>query len=178
LSSPSPARRESAPEAPARPEPLAAGEPPRRDPPPRPSPWTLLDFYPPEDPRQTRIAPFFDALKEGRFVTTECPLDGRVHWPPAVACPVCHQEGLRWHELPRRGTLYAFSEVRGGAPLGMEEGVPFVVGMVDLPGEDFRLFSRIVGAPFAALHIGDEVQWETYPVGDGRTFYRYRRATP
>lgn len=153
---------------------LASDRPPRREEPPDPSPLTLLDFYPPQDPRWTRIAPFFLALKDGRFTTTRCTRDGTFHWPPAVACPKCHREELQWVDLPTHGRLYAFSEVRGGAPLGMEGGVPFVVGLVDLPGAPLRLFSRIVGRPYAELALGEPVRFETFPIRDGRLFYRFR----
>ena len=155
-------------------EALSSDRPPRREDPPDPSPLTLLDFYPPQDPRWTRIAPFFQALKDGRLTTTRCSRDGSLHWPPAVACPKCHREELVWVDLPREGSLYAFSEVRGGAPLGMEGGVPFVVGLVELTGAPFRLFSRIVGRAYAGLALGEPVRFETFPVRDGRVFYRFR----
>jgi uncharacterized OB-fold protein len=168
----------SAPAPTSRSEALSSDRPPRREEPPDPSLLTLLDFYPPQDPRWTRIAPFFAALREGRLTTTRCPRDGSVQWPPAVACPRCHGEELQWTDLPREGRLYAFSEVRGGAPLGMEGGVPFVVGLVELSGASLRLFSRIVGKPYAALSLGEEVRFETFPVRDGRVFYRFRAGRP
>ncbi|HEY6238904.1 MAG TPA: zinc ribbon domain-containing protein, partial [Thermoplasmata archaeon] len=48
----------------------------------------LLDFYPLEDAKFTRLSPFFDALHAGRFTTTRCAKDG-LHWPPRVVCPTC-----------------------------------------------------------------------------------------
>ncbi len=155
-------------------EALSSDRPPRREEPPDPSPLTLLDFYPPQDPRWTRIAPFFQALKEGRLTSTRCSRDDSLHWPPAVACPQCHREELVWVDLPTEGRLYAFSEVRLGAPLGMEGGLPFVVGLVELTGAPLRLFSRIVGRPYAGLALAEPVRFETFPIRDGRFFYRFR----
>lgn len=77
-------------------------------------------------------------------------------------------------DLPERGTVYAFSAVLGGAPLGMEADVPFAVGLVDLDGVPLRLFGRIEGRPWQELHVGDPVRTESYDVGDGRVFYRFR----
>lgn len=160
----------------ARPQAQSSDRPPRRtDPVPNPLPF-LLDFYPQEDPKFTRIAPFFDALRKGVLTTTRCDADGNLAWPPRVACPKCRGEKLSWVELPRAGSLYAFSAVLGGAPLGMEQDVPFVVGLIDLDGVPLRLFSRIAGTTYDDCRIGTRVELETYPLADGRVFFRFRPA--
>jgi uncharacterized protein len=137
----------------------------------------LLDFFPLEGAGETRLARFFDRLREGRLSTTRCPADGELHWPPRVACPRCHREDLEWVDLPEGGAVYAFSAVLGGAPLGMEADVPYAVGLVDLDGVPLRLFGRIEGKGWNDLRIGDRVLVEGYEVGDGRIFYRFRATT-
>jgi len=134
----------------------------------------LLDFFPLEGESDTRLARFYDRLRAGRLSTTRCPNDGEVHWPPRVACPRCHGEALEWIDLPEQGTVYAFSAVLGGAPLGMESDVPYVVGLVDLDGIALRLFGRIEGTTWDRLTIGHRVRVEAYDIGDGRKFYRFR----
>ncbi|MGP8071804.1 MAG: Zn-ribbon domain-containing OB-fold protein [Thermoplasmata archaeon] len=134
----------------------------------------LLDFFPLETADQTRLSAFFDHLRAGRLSTTRCRKDGELHWPPRTACPKCHAEELDWVDLPEQGTVYAFSAVLGGAPLGMEDEVPFAVGLVDLDGSPLRLFGRIEGRPWTDLRIGQRVRVEPYDVGDGRYFYRFR----
>ncbi len=162
---------------PPRPAAEAAPDPPeRRRPPTDPDrrPF-LLDFVPLESPDQTRLSAFFDRLRAGRLSTTRCPRDGLL-WPPRTACPECHEGDLEWVDLPTRGTIYAFSAVLGGAPLGMEAEVPFAVGLVDLEGVPLRLFGRIAGRPWTELAIGGPVEVEPYDIGDGRFFYRFRVA--
>ena len=134
----------------------------------------LLDFFPLEGPEQTRLSRFFDRLREGRLSTTRCPKDGELHWPPRTACPRCHSEELDWVDLPETGTIYAFSAVLGGAPLGLEGDVPFSVGLVDLDGASLRLFGRIDGRPWTDLKVGGRVGVEPYALEDGRVFYRFR----
>ena len=134
----------------------------------------LLDFFPLESERETRLYRFYERLAEGRLSTTRCPKEGTLHWPPRTACPSCHTEELEWVDLPERGTIYAFSAVLAGAPLGMEADLPFAVGLVDLDGAPLRLFGRIEGASYSALRIGETVRVESYEVGDGRVFYRFR----
>jgi uncharacterized OB-fold protein len=138
---------------------------------------TLLDFYPLEEARFTELHAFFDHLREGRFTTTRCPRDDRLLWPPRLVCPRCHSAELEWVDLPTRGTLYAFSAVLVGAPLGMEADVPFAVGLADLDGAPLRLFGRIEGAPWEALRIGTPVRVVPVPVPGGRVFYRFRVGT-
>lgn len=148
-----------------------AGGPPE---PPFERPPVLLDFYPMEEPQQTRLSRFFEELRLGRLMTTRCPRDGSLSWPPRVVCPKCHSEDLEWVELPKQGSVYAFSAVLAGAPLGMESDVPFVVGLVDLPGVGLRLFGRIVGRTWDRCSIGMPVTAETFDLPDGRVFYRFR----
>ncbi len=150
-------------------------------PPPPPkaesAPAYLLDFYPLEEPRFTRVAPFFERLRRGHLSTTRCPKEGTLLWPPRVACPGCHTTELEWVDLPMRGRVYAFSAVLAGAPLGMEADVPFVVGLIDLDGAPLRLFGRIVGRGWADCRIGMPVDVEPFDAPGGRVFYRFRAAT-
>jgi len=135
----------------------------------------LLDFFPLEGPEQTRLSAFYAALAEGRLITTRCPADRSVHWPPRVACPTCHREALEWFDLPTEGTIYAFSTVLVGAPLGMEADLPFGVGLVDLDGAPLRLFTRLAGPAVPGPTIGERVRFEPFRLPDGRWFYRFRR---
>jgi uncharacterized OB-fold protein len=134
----------------------------------------LLDFFPLEGPEHTKLYRFYDRLREGQLSTTRCRRDGELHWPPRTACPTCRSEDLEWVDLPERGHVYAFSAVLVGAPLGMENEVPFAVGLVDLDGVPLRVFGRIEGRPWSELRIGQTVRPEAYDIGDGRMFYRFR----
>jgi len=161
--------------------PVESPSPPAAAPPaPPPKPKTnekrpfLLDFFPLETPDQTRLHRFYERLREGRLSTTRCSRDGSLHWPPRTACPRCHTEAVEWVDLPERGHVYAFSAVLAGAPYGMEDEVPFAVGLVDLDGVPLRLFGRIEGRPWTELRIGQPVKVEAYDIGDGRVFYRFR----
>ncbi|MGD0250188.1 MAG: OB-fold domain-containing protein [Thermoplasmata archaeon] len=136
----------------------------------------LLDFFPLETARDTRLSRFYDRLREGRLSTTRCPKEGTLLWPPRTACPGCHTEELEWVDLPEQGRIYAFSAVLAGAPVGMESDVPFAVGLVDLDGVPLRLFGRIEGAAWTALRVGQPVRVEAFDVDEDRVFYRFRVA--
>lgn len=135
----------------------------------------LLDFYELQTAEHTRIHEFYDNLREGVLSTTRCPECGERHYPPRVVCPECLNDELEYVTLPDEGELYAFTAVRGGAPLGMADDVPFTVGVVDLDG--VRLSARIDGADVDDLEIGDEVALKVVeidgPADHERVFYRF-----
>ena len=154
----------------------SAAVPPTSAPPPS-SPGQLpylLDLYPMESPAQTRLAPFFEALRQGRFTTTRCQRDGKLLWPPRVVCPRCHAAELEWVDLPRTGRIYAFSALLAGAPIGQEADLPRVVGLIELDEAPLRLFGRILGIDWRECRIGLPVRVEPVALPDGRAYYAFR----
>ncbi len=135
---------------------------------------TMLDFYPLEDERHTRVSLFFKYLRDGRFMTTKCKRCEKLLWPPRVVCSTCLSDELYWVDLGVEGELYAFTEVRLGAPLGFVQDVPFCVGIVKISG--LLISARIDGAKYEDLRIGDRVKLKVVELEDGRVFYRFVKA--
>ncbi len=133
----------------------------------------MLDFYPLQDEKSTRISQFFGNLKEGRLTTTRCRECDELFWPPRIVCPRCFSDKLEWKDLGIEGELYAFTEMKAGAPLGFEEDIPFCIGMVRIGG--LLMSARIDGARFEELKIGDKVRLKIVELEDGRVFYRFRK---
>ena len=135
----------------------------------------LLDFYDFQTEADTRIHEFYENLRDGELTTTRCQDCGAVHYPPRVVCPECMGDDLEYVDLPQRGELFAFSEVRAGAPLGMEEDVPFVIAIVDLG--DVKLSARVDDARSDDLAIGDPVELKVIeidgPADHERVWYRF-----
>ena len=131
----------------------------------------MLDFYPLQDEKNTKISHFFKNLKEGRLTTTKCKKCGKLLWPPRIICPECLSERLEWVDLSTEGELYCFTEVRLGAPLGFVQDAPFCVGIVKIGG--LLISTRIDDAKYEDLKIGDKVQLKIVELDDGRVFYRF-----
>jgi len=131
----------------------------------------MLDFYPLQDEKNTRIAQFFKNLKEGRLTTTKCRKCEKKLWAPRIVCPHCLSEDLEWIDLGTEGNLHAFTEIRIGAPLGFTQDVPFCVGLVKIGG--VILSARIDDAKYEDLKIGDKVRLKIVELEDGRVFYRF-----
>jgi len=131
----------------------------------------MLDFYPLQDEKNTRIAQFFKNLKEGRLTTTKCRNCEKKLWAPRIVCPHCLSEDLEWIDLGIEGDLYAFTEIRIGAPLGFTQDIPFCVGLVKIGG--VMLSARIDDAKYEDLKIGEKVRLKIVELEDGRVFYRF-----
>jgi len=135
---------------------------------------TMLDFYPLQDEKFTRISKFFQNLKEGRLTTTKCKKCRKLLWPPRIVCPNCLSENLEWVDLGVEGELYAFTEMKLGAPLGFIEDTPFCIGMVKVGS--LLISARIDDAKYEDLKIGDKVGLKIVELPDGRVFYRFFKA--
>jgi len=131
----------------------------------------MLDFYPLQDEKNTRISQFFKNLKEGRLTTTKCKKCGKLLWPPRIICSECLSEDLEWTDLGVEGELYAFTEVKLGAPLGFAEDAPFCIGLVKTGG--LLISARIDNAKYEDLKIGDKVKLKIVELEDERVFYRF-----
>jgi len=134
---------------------------------------SMLDFYPLQDEKHTRISQFFKNLKERHLTTTKCKECGKLLWPPRIVCPECLSESLEWVDLGVDGELYAFTEIRLGAPLGFVEDVPFCVGIVKIGG--LLISARIDDAKYEDLKIGDKVRLKIVELPDSRVFYRFSK---
>jgi len=133
----------------------------------------MLDFYPLEDGKVTGISKFFSNLKEGRLTTTKCKNCGKLLWPPRIMCSDCLSNELEWVDLGNEGELYAFTEMRVGAPLGFVEDVPFCIGIVKVGG--LLISARIDNAKYDDLKIGDKLRLKIVSLEDGRVFYRFAK---
>lgn len=135
----------------------------------------LLDFYERQTAEHTKIHEFYDNLREGALTTTRCVDCGELHFPPRIVCPECTGDDLEYVDLPHEGELFAFTEVRGGTPLGLHDEAPFVVAIVDLG--DVKLSARIDDAAYDELAIGDPVSMKVVEIDGGideeRVFYRF-----
>jgi uncharacterized OB-fold protein len=132
-----------------------------------------MDFCSPQTEDFTRISKFFDELRKGKFVTTKCKKCGTLSWPPRVVCPECQSDKLRWVDLPKSGKLWAFTELCMGAPLGMEQDLPFSIGIVELDKIGLRLLTRI-DTPFKDLELSKSMELVVVKLPGDKVFFRFK----
>jgi len=111
---------------------------------------------------------FYELLNQRRFMSTRCLSCGRLVFPPRNFCPACFKTEVEWVDLPRRGTLFAFTQQERSVRFGK----PDVIGIVELPG-GIRLFTRII-AQFESLRIGQPVELDFLELAPGLALHQFR----
>jgi uncharacterized OB-fold protein len=89
--------------------------------------------------------PFWDALSEGRLLTTRGRSSGRLTFPPKPFCPYDWGREVEWAELSGRGKLYSQTVIHA-VPAAFVGEAPIHNGIVDLD-EGLRVAARILGEP-------------------------------
>jgi len=76
--------------------------------------------------------------------------------------------------MSKKGTVFAFTSMVLGAPMGMEQDVPFVIAVVEVEGTRFKILARVDDAKQEDMKIGMPLELKVHKLADGRVFYRYR----
>lgn len=101
---------------------------------------------------ESTTRPFWEALREGRFLIGRCPDCDEAFFPPGRVCPHC-AGSAEMEDSPGRGRLYSFTRQYRTAP-GFD--VPVVMGLIELD-EGPRVLTRI-DAEYDELAIGDRIE--------------------
>lgn len=96
--------------------------------------------------------PFWEALREDRFLIHACENCDERFFPPSPICPHCHSSDVDWTETTERGTLFSFTRTHATAEAFDDE---LVVGVVELD-EGPKLLAPI-DDPFESLEIGARI---------------------
>ena len=97
--------------------------------------------FPPRVSAFTR--PFWDALGEGRLITTACRGCGRLSFPPKPVCRECWSDAVDWRALQPSGVLYSFTRVHVVPRAFVADGL-YDIGIVDL-ADRVRMMCRLMG---------------------------------
>lgn len=94
--------------------------------------------------------PFWEGLKEDKFLLQKCNICEEVFFPPRILCPECLTEDLGLIESKGVGTLYAFTAIHAKIP-GFK--IPYTVGLIELEENPGR-FLTCIDLPYEDLKIG------------------------
>jgi uncharacterized OB-fold protein len=103
---------------------------------------------------------YYEWLRNGEFKSTHCTSCDETVYPPREFCPFCHGRDIEWVDLPREGTLYAFT-TQGRSFRLMS---PDVIGLVELEGVG-KILTHIRGE-LATMRIGQRVAFEPHEISD------------
>ncbi|MEM0365515.1 MAG: Zn-ribbon domain-containing OB-fold protein [Acidilobaceae archaeon] len=102
-----------------------------------------------------------------RLIGCKCKNCGRVHYPPASACPYCSSRDLEEVELPRVGKVLSYSIVYA-VDSDARERSPVILGLIDLGVT--RIIAEITDANPEDIKIGSQLEAVFRRIGeDGET---------
>jgi uncharacterized protein len=117
----------------------------------------------------SKTSRFWDALGEGRFVTTKCEDCGRVSFPPQADCPNCMSSRSGWIDLSPEAELLTFTYVQI-TPTSFVEHDPYVVAIGRLK-EGVNVLAWLEGADPSKLKPGMGMSVETRKDAEGGPYY-------
>jgi uncharacterized OB-fold protein len=100
-------------------------------------------------------------LKDQRYrlAGTICNNCGTKFFPPREVCTECKSRDLRVHEFDGHGAVYSFTTLTQ-APMGFEEMVPYIIGMIKLD-EGPMIEAQITDVNPSDVKIGQRVEMVT-----------------
>lgn len=122
--------------------------------------------YPPRTSEFTKQ--FWEALQQGKWITTVCKSCEKKTFPPKTACPHCWSPDVEWSDLSERGTLYSWTRIHA-APAAFASETPYTAGIVDLEC-GIRLACRLVAPDDLTLSPGLPIQMVVLSYQDGPLF--------
>jgi len=117
----------------------------------------------------SKTSRFWEALGEGKFVTTKCEDCGRLSFPPQADCPSCMSPNSRWVELGTEAELLTFTYVQI-TPTSFVDHDPYVVAIGRLK-EGLNVLAWVDGGDPAKLKPGASLRVETRKDAEGGPYY-------
>jgi len=121
--------------------------------------------------------PFWDAAAAHRLVAPRCGECGAFRMPPTPFCPGCRSQRITWVTLSGEGVIYSYSIVRRGFLPDMQDSLPYVTAVVQLPDADnVRLITNIVDTAVSLIGIDGRVRVVFDDLDGGVTIPRFKLA--
>ena len=122
-------------------------------------------------PFNTKVAKFFDNVKDNKLTGTRCVKCKTIYCPPRADCHKCMTSEVEWIELSGRGKLVAFTVIHVG-PEKYEKYVPYVVAMIELE-EGPKLMAAMRDVKQEDLKIGMPVKAVYFENPEGLVTYGF-----
>lgn len=112
---------------------------------------------------------FWDALKNGKFVTTRCTKCGHVSFPPQADCPQCMGGEFSWVDLGRDATLVTFTRVQV-TPASFAASDPYTIAIGELE-DGLKVLAWLEGGEPDKVKPGMRIRLEARTSKEGNPYY-------
>jgi uncharacterized OB-fold protein len=110
-------------------------------------------------------APYWEALRAGRFEIQQCLDCGGWSWPPRPICSHCQGDVLVWREPSGTGEVHSWVVSHRPFVPTLKDAVPYTIAMVRLDEQsDILIPGRLLDAD--GVHQGMRVRAVPTPVGE------------
>ncbi|MDG6898402.1 MAG: Zn-ribbon domain-containing OB-fold protein [Nitrososphaerota archaeon] len=116
-----------------------------------------------------RTHEFWDALAQGRFVSTKCKSCGNVSFPPQADCPKCMSNQFEWTDLGRDATLVTFTYVQI-TPASFADKDPYIIAIGRLES-GIKVLAWLEGVSAEKAKPGMKLKIEARPSKEGLPYY-------
>jgi uncharacterized OB-fold protein len=123
-------------------------------------------------PFQTKVARFWEGLKEQKFLGTRCKKCGEISFPPRAGCPRCVSSDTEWIELSGEGELLTYT-VNAVSPESFCKFPSYIIGIVQLK-EGVKVMAWLAGVKPEEVKIGMKLKVATKQMPDGKLSYEFR----
>ncbi len=133
----------------------------------------MADYTRPRPAVSSLNRPYWEGLKQHRFVMPQCNECGKTWYPPTPFCPACWSPSFAWQELSGRGRVNSWVVFHQAYFSSFKADVPYNVAEVELE-EGPRLLTNLVGVDNADIRIGMMVEIHFDDVSDDITLAKFR----
>ncbi|SKA33828.1 hypothetical protein SAMN02745126_05413 [Enhydrobacter aerosaccus] len=115
-------------------------------------------------PTPTRESqPYWDGLREGRFMLQHCSACGKVRHYPRPVCPHCFSMESDWRETSPEGTVHSWTVCHHPFNFFFKQMTPYTVVLVDMAA-GVRVNAPLRGIAAEDLRIGTRLRLAFDPV--------------
>ncbi|MBS7643269.1 Zn-ribbon domain-containing OB-fold protein [Candidatus Bathyarchaeota archaeon] len=123
-------------------------------------------------PFQTKVAWFFEELKNKKLVGTRCNKCKVIHCPPRADCPKCYISDMERVQLSGKGIVETFTVIYV-APESFSHLAPYILVVVKLD-EGSKLLSQLIGVKPEDVKIGMRVEAVFEQTPNEFVYYKFK----
>ncbi len=112
---------------------------------------------------------FWEALKQGRFVTTRCAKCGHVSFPPQSDCPKCMGGEFSWTDLGPDAKVVTFTHVQI-TPASFVDNDPYIIAICEFAGGP-KVLAWLEGVDLPKVKPGMPVKVAARASAEGNPYY-------
>jgi uncharacterized OB-fold protein len=124
----------------------------------------------------SRTSKFWDALREGRFVTTRCAACGNESFPPQADCARCMSDRFEWVDLGREARLVTYTYVQV-TPASFVNDDPYIIAIGEF-ANGLKVLAWLEGVTVERAKVGMKLTVETRISGEGNPYYVFVPSLP